>query len=192
LGASVWRAGKVSECSAPKSDRLGESVGGISKKQRNLAPALARATSKTSPSLRCCSQDIWHRQGAPPQGQIPLAAECSGNLVYKTFFNARIYSFDQFRPPHSRSRESGTREPQCRPDRLRPAKVYKGLAKVRAISTSAVITAGSSKAITKSVVATIKTVTTTRTRKLSPSINRRIGLAIMELMIAIKRHQLEG
>jgi hypothetical protein len=73
---------------------------------------------------------------------------------------------------------------------FRPAKVY--LAKVRAISTSAVITAGSSKAITKSVVATIKTVTTTRTRKLSPSINRRIGLAIMELMIAIKRHQLEG
>jgi hypothetical protein len=74
----------------------------------------------------------------------------------------------------------------------RPAKVYKGLAKVRAISTRAVITAGSSKAITKSVVATIKIVTTTRTRKLSPSINRRIGLAIMELMIAIKRHQLEG
>jgi hypothetical protein len=75
---------------------------------------------------------------------------------------------------------------------FRPAKVYKDLAKVRAISTSAVITAGSSKAITKSVVATIKTVTTTRTRKLSPSINRRIGFAIMELMIAVKRHQLEG
>ena len=65
-------------------------------------------------------------------------------------------------------------------------------AKARAISTSAVITAGSSKAITKSVVAAIKIITTTRAQKLSSSINRRIGLAIMELMIAIKRHQLEG
>ena len=36
----VWRAGKLSECSAPKSDRLGEAVGGISKKQRNLAPQI--------------------------------------------------------------------------------------------------------------------------------------------------------
>ena len=65
-------------------------------------------------------------------------------------------------------------------------------AKARAISTSAVITAGSSKAITKSVVAAIKIITTTRAQKLSSSINRRIELAIMELMIAIKRHQLEG
>jgi hypothetical protein len=75
---------------------------------------------------------------------------------------------------------------------FRPAKVYKDLAKARTISTSAVITAGSSKAITKSVVAAIKIVTTARAQKLSSSINRRIGLAIMELMIAIKRHQLEG
>ena len=63
-------------------------------------------------------------------------------------------------------------------------------AKARAISTSAVITTGSSQAITKSVVAAIKIITTTRALKLSSSINRRIGLAIMELMIAIKRHQL--
>ena len=58
-------------------------------------------------------------------------------------------------------------------------------AKARAISTSAVITTGSSQAITKSVVAAIKIITTTRALKLSSSINRRIGLAIMELMIAI-------
>jgi hypothetical protein len=105
------------------------------------------------------------------------------------------------RLPHfTRERSEGTRPDAPDPDfsqrlsraNFRPAKVYKDLAKARAISTSAVITAGSSKAITKSVVAAIKIVTTTRAQKLNSSINRRIGLAIMELMIAIKRHQLEG